>query len=238
MGQFLRAELAAGRPCLPAGDHIFRAFSRPLADVRVLIVGKTPTRRQDTRSGSRSQSPPTSGRCPDRCATSTRSSPSTSVSRRPVTGTSPPRLTRASCCSIGCSRSAPAKRPPSGAAAGRRSRRAPSTRCYAVAAPWRRSCGAATSSRSSRRSARSRGSSRPTRRPCRRLAAVQPRRPIARGPGRATGRLVDSLTGIRTTPTRPRGPCPNDAGRTQPLPRADAPATENPSRRRGRVPAG
>ena len=42
MGQFLRAELAAGRPYLPAGDHILRAFQRPLDDVRVLIVGQDP----------------------------------------------------------------------------------------------------------------------------------------------------------------------------------------------------
>ena len=42
MGQFLRAEIAAGRAYLPAGDHIFRAFQRPLADVRVLIVGQDP----------------------------------------------------------------------------------------------------------------------------------------------------------------------------------------------------
>jgi uracil-DNA glycosylase len=42
MGQFLRAEIAAGRSYLPAGDHIFRAFLRPLEDVRVLIVGQDP----------------------------------------------------------------------------------------------------------------------------------------------------------------------------------------------------
>ena len=42
MGQFLRAEIAAGRGYLPAGDHILRAFSRPLADVKVLIVGQDP----------------------------------------------------------------------------------------------------------------------------------------------------------------------------------------------------
>lgn len=42
MGEFLRAELAAGRTYLPAGDHILRAFQRPLADVRVLIVGQDP----------------------------------------------------------------------------------------------------------------------------------------------------------------------------------------------------
>ena len=42
LGQFLRAELAAGRNYLPAGDCVLRAFSRPLADVRVLIVGQDP----------------------------------------------------------------------------------------------------------------------------------------------------------------------------------------------------
>ena len=42
MGEFLRAEVAAGRGYLPAGDHVLRAFSRPLPDVRVLIVGQDP----------------------------------------------------------------------------------------------------------------------------------------------------------------------------------------------------
>ena len=42
MGVFLRAEIAAGRGYLPAGDHVLRAFQRPLADVKVLIVGQDP----------------------------------------------------------------------------------------------------------------------------------------------------------------------------------------------------
>lgn len=42
LGQFLRGELAAGRPYLPAGEHILRAFQRPLAEVRVLVVGQDP----------------------------------------------------------------------------------------------------------------------------------------------------------------------------------------------------
>ena len=42
MGRFLREELAAGRAYLPDGDHVLRAFQRPLADVRVLIVGQDP----------------------------------------------------------------------------------------------------------------------------------------------------------------------------------------------------
>jgi uracil-DNA glycosylase len=42
MGRFLREEIRAGRGYLPHGDHILRAFSRPLADVRVLVVGQDP----------------------------------------------------------------------------------------------------------------------------------------------------------------------------------------------------
>jgi uracil-DNA glycosylase len=42
LGRFLREELAAGRRYLPAGDNILRAFARPLAGVRVLVVGQDP----------------------------------------------------------------------------------------------------------------------------------------------------------------------------------------------------
>jgi uracil-DNA glycosylase len=42
MGRFLREEIAAGRGYLPAGERVFRAFQRPLADVRVLVVGQDP----------------------------------------------------------------------------------------------------------------------------------------------------------------------------------------------------
>ena len=42
MGDFLRAELAAGRRYLPAGPNILRAFTQPFSDVRVLIVGQDP----------------------------------------------------------------------------------------------------------------------------------------------------------------------------------------------------
>ena len=42
MGEWLRAEVAAGRPYLPEGDRVLRAFQQPLADVRVLIVGQDP----------------------------------------------------------------------------------------------------------------------------------------------------------------------------------------------------
>lgn len=42
MGEFLRAEIAAGRTYLPAGEHVLRAFKQPFDDVRVLIVGQDP----------------------------------------------------------------------------------------------------------------------------------------------------------------------------------------------------
>ena len=42
MGDFLRAELAAGRRYLPAGDRVLRAFQQPFDEVRVLIVGQDP----------------------------------------------------------------------------------------------------------------------------------------------------------------------------------------------------
>jgi len=42
MGAFLRAEIAAGRRYLPAGENVLRAFKQPFADVRVLIVGQDP----------------------------------------------------------------------------------------------------------------------------------------------------------------------------------------------------
>jgi len=42
MGNFLRDEIAEGRAYLPEGKNVLRAFSRPLAQVRVLIVGQDP----------------------------------------------------------------------------------------------------------------------------------------------------------------------------------------------------
>jgi uracil-DNA glycosylase len=42
MGDFLRAEVAAGRRYLPSGDNVLRAFKQPFAAVRVLIVGQDP----------------------------------------------------------------------------------------------------------------------------------------------------------------------------------------------------
>ncbi|GAA3869292.1 uracil-DNA glycosylase [Tessaracoccus defluvii] len=42
LGDFLRAEGAEGRRYLPAGQNVLRAFTLPLADVRVLILGQDP----------------------------------------------------------------------------------------------------------------------------------------------------------------------------------------------------
>jgi uracil-DNA glycosylase len=42
LGEFLRAEIAAGRPYLPAGNRVLRAFEQPFETVKVLIVGQDP----------------------------------------------------------------------------------------------------------------------------------------------------------------------------------------------------
>jgi uracil-DNA glycosylase len=42
MGDFLRAELSAGRGYLPAGPNVLRAFTFPFGEVRVLVVGQDP----------------------------------------------------------------------------------------------------------------------------------------------------------------------------------------------------
>lgn len=42
LGQMLRGELASGRTYLPTGDRVLRAFTRPMAQVRVLLVGQDP----------------------------------------------------------------------------------------------------------------------------------------------------------------------------------------------------
>ncbi len=42
MGDFLRAEIAAGRRYLPAGENVLRAFQQPFDEVRVLIMGQDP----------------------------------------------------------------------------------------------------------------------------------------------------------------------------------------------------
>ena len=42
LGEFLRTEVAAGRGYLPGGEHVLRAFERPLEQVRVLVVGQDP----------------------------------------------------------------------------------------------------------------------------------------------------------------------------------------------------
>ena len=42
LGDALRADVAAGHPYLPAGESVLRAFTYPMAEVRVLIVGQDP----------------------------------------------------------------------------------------------------------------------------------------------------------------------------------------------------
>jgi len=42
MGDFLREELAEGRGYLPSGERVLRAFTIPIEEVRVLVVGQDP----------------------------------------------------------------------------------------------------------------------------------------------------------------------------------------------------
>lgn len=42
LGDRLREEQAVGRGYLPAGDHVLRAFARPMSEVKVLITGQDP----------------------------------------------------------------------------------------------------------------------------------------------------------------------------------------------------
>lgn len=42
MGDFLRAQVAAGRTYVPAGANVLRAFQQPFESVRVLIMGQDP----------------------------------------------------------------------------------------------------------------------------------------------------------------------------------------------------
>ena len=56
MRAFLRAEIAAGRRYLPAGENVLRAFTQPFDDVRVLIMGQDPYPTPGHRSASASPS--------------------------------------------------------------------------------------------------------------------------------------------------------------------------------------
>ena len=84
MGEFLRAEVAAGRPYLPAGENVLRAFRAPLADVRVLIVGQDP---YPTPGHPIGLSFATCDPCRAACRTSTANSATTSASLHLLTAT-------------------------------------------------------------------------------------------------------------------------------------------------------
>jgi uracil-DNA glycosylase len=64
MGDFLRAEVAAGRRYLPSGEHVLRAFQQPLGAVRVLIMGQDPYPTPGYAVGLSFSVPPTVGRLP------------------------------------------------------------------------------------------------------------------------------------------------------------------------------
>ena len=87
MGGFLREEVAAGRGYQPAGDLVLRAFQRPLADVRVLVVGQDPYPNPDHPIGLSFAVERHVWPLPPSLPTSTSSCATTSASCRRVTGT-------------------------------------------------------------------------------------------------------------------------------------------------------
>ena len=87
MGEFLRAEIAAGRRYLPAGANVLRAFTFPFAEVRVLIVGQDPYPTPGHAVGLRFSVAPMCGRCRAAWPTSTPSTPPTSATRHRRTAT-------------------------------------------------------------------------------------------------------------------------------------------------------
>ena len=87
MGEFLRAEVAAGRSYLPAGPNVLRAFTQPFDEVRVLIVGQDPYPTPGHPVGlSLRGRAPTCGRCRAAWPTSTASCAPTSACRTPAHG--------------------------------------------------------------------------------------------------------------------------------------------------------
>ena len=198
MGQFLREELAAGRAYLPAGDAP-RAFQRPLADVRVLVVGQDPYPTPGHPIGLSFAVDAHVRPLPRSLANIYHgAAPTTSASRRRAHGD----LTAWADQGVMLLNRVLTVRPGEAGLAPRPGLGGGHRPCAidALAAPRRpaapRSCGAATPSRSSRCSARSRGSSRCTPRPLSATAGFFGSRPFsrgqpaARGAGRYAGRLV------------------------------------------------
>src|ERR1017187_9680655 len=102
MGEFLRAEVAAGRRYLPSGDNALRAFKQPFADVRVLIAGQDPYPTPGHPVGlSFSVAPEVKG-CRRAWSTSSVNTATTWVTPRLPLGTSPRGPNGAYCCSTGC----------------------------------------------------------------------------------------------------------------------------------------
>ena len=248
MGDFLRAEVAAGRGYLPAGDHVLRAFRQPLDDVRVLIVGQDPY-----------PTPGHPGRAvllgrPRRAAAAAQPGQHLHASCAPTSAMTPPStgdltpwteqgvllLNRVAHRAPGQPRSHRGKGWET--VTGR-----PSRRWWRAAARSSRSSGVATPSRSARCSAASPGSSRAHPSPLSahsrvlRVAPVQPGQRPARRAGRRTRRLEVDVTapaspnpasGPATSPSATRSPraCPTRTRDAGPLRRLGRPARGRPGR--------
>ena len=199
MGEFLRAEVAAGRTYLPAGPLILRAFTQPFADVRVLIVGQDPYPTPGHPVGLSFSVEPDVSPVPRSLQNIYRELQSDLGLPTPSNGDLTPWSRHGVLLLNRCPRSRRVSPRRIAARAGRRSPTRRSGRWSTARRRWSRSSGAATRSRSRRCSRPSPGSSPRTRRRCRPTAsswleAVQPRQRRARRPGRRPGRLVPHLT--------------------------------------------
>ena len=187
MGDFLRAEVAAGRTYLPSGANVLRAFQQPFDEVKVLIVGQDPYPTPGHAVGlSFSVAPevrPLPGSLINIFQEYPRTWASRSVQRRPD-AVDPARRAAAQ---PGATTAPPASRARTGARAGRTSPSRRSGRWWSAArGPWWRSSGAATPG-SSPAAGRRPASSRPTRARFRRprLLRLPPLQPGQRPAGQA-----------------------------------------------------
>ena len=198
IGDHLRREIAQGRTYLPDGRQILRAFERPLADVRVLIVGQDPY--------------PTPGHPIGLCFAvdaGVRPLPRSLVNiyqeLHTDLGLTPPEhgdLTAWADQGVLLLNRVltvrPARRDRTGGSGGRRSRRRRSTRWWPAADRWWPSCGAATPSPCMAGSATYRPSRAHTRRRCRHRGGSS-------GRDRSAGRMPCSRPWAHLRST---GPCP------------------------------
>lgn len=144
MGDFLRAEIAAGRTYLPAGQNVLRAFQQPFDDVRVLIVGQDPYPTPGHAVGLSFSVAPEVRPLPGSLINIYRELNTDLGLPQPSDGDLTPWTQQGCCCSTGRSPRLRASRRHIAGRVGRRSPNRRSGRWRRAASPWCPSCGAAT----------------------------------------------------------------------------------------------